>query len=547
MTTGFLAVALGLGGLRDPRLFALGGAAVWGAVWVLRPAPGPAAAWLPWLVWAGVSCAASAQPWAGLPVLARWSAVLAFASLAAAWDERERERWLKTLLAAAGVLAAAALATGAGHGWRNQMAGLLPPYYNYTAFVLAAAVAAAASWLLHPRGPGGRLRRASAAFCLLGLLCLALARSRSAWLGLSAAAAVWAARRWGRCGAVAAALAAALFGGALAGGCLPGSWEALLLKTYRQHAEARPLLWRAAAGIATEAPWLGTGPGNFDVAFRRRPVPLENGAARWMMTTSYAHSEPLQAAGETGWAGLALWLVGAGWALRGLLRREDPEPAREAAAAAAAAMTAQLLVDNMLQIPALAMLWLSACAVCGTRTPRSGSWPRPAAAVGVLLALASWLPARLAAVGPGLGATLFPADPDARQALADRALGRGSQSEADGHLAQAERLAPFNAIYPWRRAQLAAARGDWRRAESLAARAQDLEPLFLGARLIRAEALLRLGRASEARRELEGVGRVLAERGVRSLNSGYERTVWRFSQEDFDRISALAGRAAVGR
>ncbi|OGR97939.1 MAG: hypothetical protein A2V88_15055 [Elusimicrobia bacterium RBG_16_66_12] len=151
-TVRLLAVALLLGGLRDPRLFAVGGAAVWAAVWINRPPMGPARPWLPWLGWALLSTFFSASPLSGLPVLARWSAVLAYASLAAAWGEAEREEWVKTLLAAAAALGAAALATGAGRGWRNAMTGLIPPYYNYTVFVLAAATAAAAVWALHPRG-----------------------------------------------------------------------------------------------------------------------------------------------------------------------------------------------------------------------------------------------------------------------------------------------------------------------------------------------------------------------------------------------------------
>src|SRR6185369_1712641 len=63
-----LAAAVLLGGLRDPLLGALGAAAA--AVLAASDAPlalGPASWWLPWLGWAAVSCALSAQPAAGLP------------------------------------------------------------------------------------------------------------------------------------------------------------------------------------------------------------------------------------------------------------------------------------------------------------------------------------------------------------------------------------------------------------------------------------------------------------------------------------------------
>ncbi|MDD5302473.1 MAG: O-antigen ligase family protein [Elusimicrobia bacterium] len=538
-----LAFSLALGGLRDPRLFAVAGAAAWAAVWLERPALGPAAAWLPWLGWALISALASAQPLAGLPVIARWSAVLACASLAASWAAREREEWLKSLLLVAAGLAVAALATGAGRGFRNAMTGLIPPYYNYTAFVLSAAAAAAAAWALHPRGARGTDRKAAAGLCALALLCVILARSRGAWLGLGAAAALWSARRWGARALAAGVVAAAIFGGALAGGFLPGPAGDILFKKYRVHAEARPRLWRAAAAVATDRPWLGTGPGSFAVGFRLHPVALVDGAARWAMSTDYAHSEPLQAAAETGWAGLILWLFGAGAALLALLRRSDDDPVREAAAAAAAAMTAQLAVDNMLQIPALSALWLTALALAAApAVTKRRPWPRAAVLAAAALAVLSWIPRTLAAASPARAAALFPAEPGPREDLAYEAMAAGKSAEADAHWTAAQRLEPFNAIYPWRRAQIAGALGRWEQAELLAARAIELEPGFMVARLLRAEALVRLTRAPEARAELDEFLKVRAGREITGRYSGYEKTVFLFERRDYDRVAALAGR-----
>lgn len=535
-----VAFSLALGGLRDPRLFALAGAAAWAAVWLERPALGPAAAWLPWLGWAALSTLASSQPLAGLPVIARWSAVLACASLAASWNSREREDWLKSFLIVAAALAAAALVTGGRHHFRNEMTGLMPPYYNYTAFALSAAAAAAAAWVLHPRGTKGPDAKAAAALCALALLCLFLARSRGAWLGLGAASSVWAVRRFGARAAAAVAVAAALFGAALAGGFLPGPVDDILFKNYRLHAEARPRLWRAAAGVASELPWLGTGPGSFAAGFRRRPVALEDGASRWSMTTDYAHSEPLQAAAETGWAGLALWLLGAGAALRALFGPADEDPVREAAAAAAAAMTAQLAIDNMLQIPALAALWLTALALA--RAPsESRRWPGAAVLVGAALALVSWIPKTLAAASPARAAAVFPAEPGPREDLAYAAMAKGDAAAADAHWTAAQSLEPFNAIHPWRRAQIAGSVGRWERAEPLAARAVELEPGFMSARLVRAEALVRLGRRPEARAALDEFRKRLDRRGDPERGSGYERAVWTFDRRDYDRVAALAG------
>lgn len=540
-TVRLIVFSLALGGLRDPRLFALAGAATWAAVWLERPALGPAAAWLPWLGWALISTLASAQPLAGLPVIARWSAVLACASLAASWKPREREEWLKSFLIVACGLAVAALATGAGRGWRHEMTGLIPPHYNYTAFVLSAATAAAAAWVLHPRGARGREAMMASAIIALALLCLVLARSRGAWLGLGVAAAVWSARRFGPRALAAAAVALGLFIGAAVGGFLPGALEDILFKKYRAHAEARPRLWRAAAAVATDRPWLGTGPGNFAVGFRLRPVAFEDGAARWAMSTPFAHSEPLQAAAETGWAGLALWLLGACAALRALLRRADDDPVREAAAVAAAAMTAQLAVDNMLQIPALAALWLTALALA--RAPVGGKrWPHAAILAGAALAVVSWIPRTIASLGPAQAAAVFPAEPGPREDLAYKAIKAGKAAEAEAHWAEAQRLEPFNAIYPWRRAQLASAVGYWAGAVRLAARAVELEPGFMAARLVRAEALVRLGRIPEARSALEELLKLRTTRGDIVRGSGYERAVWMFNRRDYDRVATLAGR-----
>lgn len=534
-----LAGALLLGGLRDPYLFALGGAAVWALVWLARPGLGPAAAWLPWLGWAALSAAASAQPLAALPTLARGSAALGFFSLAAAWPARERDLWLKALLALAVVLGAAALVTGAGLGFGPSMIGLLRPYYNYTAFALAAAAAAGTAWGLHPRGPRGAWRTAAflvAAFCVV---CILLARSRGALLGLGVAVAIWSARRWGARAALGWLAAAVVAGAALQTGIVPSSIRDALEKRSRRYAEARPLIWRAAAGIASERPWLGEGPGSFAGGFRRRPVEAKQGAARWGFGTEYAHSEPLQAAAETGWAGLALWLLGLGATLAALAGPASGEPAREAAAAALAAMGCQLAVDNMLQMPGLAFLFFSAAAVSKAR-PAGPRWPRAAALAGAALALGAWIPRSLASGDPARAAVLFPAEPSPREDLAYRAMAEGRLAEADALWVAAAERAPFDAVYPWRRAQIAAARKRWPEAAAHAGGALALEPNFPRARILRAEALARLGRRAAARAELAEARRLEELGRDRVPSSKYDEVVTAFDVAGFARVSALA-------
>jgi O-antigen ligase len=541
-TIRLLVLSLLCGGLRDPRLFAAAGAAVGLLTWLERPSLGPAAAWLPWLAWAAASAALSASPLAALPELARWLAALGVASLAAAWGEREREEWLKAFLVTATVLAVAALWTGAATGgyFRNAMTGLMPPYYNYTAFALAAAAAAGAAWALHPRGPRGRARTAALAVAALSVVCVLLARSRGATLGLAAAAAVWALRRWGKRAAWALVLTAAAASALVA---FSPALRGLATKAQRARGEARPGIWRAAARVAGESPFFGEGPGQFGAGFRRHPVPVPSAAAQWGLSTDYAHSEILQAAAETGWAGLVLWLLAGAATLSVLLGASTAEPAREAAAVAAAAMAAQFLVDDFLQIPGLLFLFLTALSVAGAPPFVTRRWPRWAAALLAVLALTAWVPRSLVEGRPDRAFILFPTDVGAVEDFAYRSAltGVGAQF-TDALWARAERLAPYDAVYPWRRAQLAAARRDWSVAEADAGRAIASEPGFLRARLERARAMVEL-RERGAAAETAEIRRRLAAGPPGVTENGYERVVSGF--DDADRAELARVEAAA--
>lgn len=535
-----LPAALLLGGWRDPRIAALGGAAVWAAVWFERPAIGPAAAWIPWLGWAALAGAVGWQPWAAAAPLARWAAALAFFSLAAAWDAKGREAWIKTVAAVTVVLGAAAFATGIGHGFRQYMTGLIPPYYNYTAFALAGGAAAAAAWAAHPHGPRGRWRWAAWSAAILGFAAIFAARSRGALLGLLVAGGVWSVRRWGGRAAAGALVALALAAVGWRASLIPESVRAAALKKDRGSPDVRARIWESAAATAGENPALGVGPGSFGPAFLRHPVAEPGGVARWGQITDYAHSEIFQAAAETGWVGLALWLAALVAALSGLASRSDAEPAREAAAAAAAAMCAQIAVDNMLQIPGLAFIFFSAAAISGARPTGGRQWSRGAAAAGVVLVLAAYVPRALADADPARAAALFPASASPVEDLAYAAQSAGETARADALWAEASRRAPYDAVYPWRRAQIAAGEERWSDVEALAARAVSLEPGFMSARLLRAQAQARLGRREAAREELAEIRRLVDARGDHASWSGYERTVAAFDESEFARVSALA-------
>lgn len=543
-TVRLFAAALLLGGLRDPRAFAVGGLLLAAALFVERPAFGPAAAWAPWLAWAFASTAACAAPFAAWPVLARGATALGAFSLAAAWDKAAREEWLKLTAVGCVLLAVAALWTGRG-SFRSDMTGLLPPYYNYTAFALAATGAACAAWALHPKGPRGRVRAALFAVAGLAAVCVLLSGSRGGLWGLAAAAAAWSARRWGRRAARPLATVAA---GGLMLAALSPALRGYAFDKNRTRGEARPGIWRAALAVAEEKPLFGEGPGSFAAGFRRHPVAAPGAAALYGLNADYAHSEPLNALAETGWLGLLLWLAALAASARALAGPADAEPAREAAAVAAASMAAQLFVDDFLQIPGLAILFFSALAVAAPRPAGGARWSRAAAVAVGLLALTAGLPRALAARDLATAAWLYPNDPGPVEDLAYAASGVGWSQDADPLWARAAALAPYDAVYPWRRGQIAGAKGDWASAEAFAARAQELEPGFARARLLRAAALVRLGRAAEARAALSDLNALLASPPRGAATSGYERTVSGFDDDDrrlLEGVRAAAYRTAV--
>ena len=80
----------------------------------------------------------------------------------------------------------------------------------------------------------------------------------------------------------------------------------------------------------------------------------------------------------------------------------------------------------------------------------------------------------------------------------------------------------------------------WAACEALSAGALELEPDFLGARLVRADALLRLGRRAEARAELDAAGKRHGARGLAAPLSGYDSTILNFNRREWDRLSAAA-------
>ena len=544
----FLFGGLLAGGLRSPAAWTAVSAGVWLLLLHSREKASLSTwkAWGPWLAWALLSALLSAQPLKSLYPFARWAGLAAFFVLARSWwGERERRWWLAGLCAAGLILGLAALWTGRVDHWHlgEQMTGLIPPYYNYTAFVEAALASALIALLAHPQGPRGARRLGAYALLALMLLLILFARSRGA-LGGVIIAGVWTmlragqARRLALAAAVLAVAAAAVTAAMVFG---RGASPAYLLKLDRVF--ARPQLWLAAADVARDHPIFGEGLGNFESGFLRHNFPAPFGIARYGFFSNYAHSELLQAAAETGWPGLALFILALAASIR-LPRPGAGRPEPEAALAAAAAMGAQCLADNMLQIPALGMLFFSALACADPGAPNRDRGGKLAAALlgagGLALALSAWVPSWLAGrVPPEQAVRIFPAEAALREDLARAAMTAAPPDPARAlqELELASSLSPTNALYPVMRAELLRRAGDWGQVLALSELALVLEPSFLQARLLRAESLARLGRRGPAREELERARRgrdwVEEQRKLGRVGVGYEGMLAAFDPARF--------------
>ena len=110
--------------------------------------------------------------------------------------------------------------------------------------------------------------------------------------------------------------------------------------------------WRAAAQTAMEKPLLGTGPGTFQLAYKRHRAP---GAEPTRLT----HNDYLQQASDSGWPGFVLYAAFIGGAAWVLARRRLDDPLLIAARLGLLAWALQGFVEFGLYIPALAWpAWL---------------------------------------------------------------------------------------------------------------------------------------------------------------------------------------------
>lgn len=319
-----------------------------------------------------------------------------------------------------------------------------------------------------------------------------------------------------------------------------------LLKLDLPSASVRPRIWQAALAVAADHPLLGEGPGRFGRGFLRHnfPAPPVYGT-RYGLITEHAHSEILQAAAETGFIGLGLFLLALAATLFGALGKSPHEGwGREAALAAFCAIFAHSLVENIFALPGLALLYFGLLGACVEEPPAEEPPARTKAAwtafcaAGCLLSALAWWPrwavsrctARLLEA-PEEAQTcalkalrIAPEDPSLWENLARIRMRTGLPGAPEA-LAEASRLSPTNALYRLIRADLLLERGDHEAASLEAAQAAALEPRSPQARLLLAKALFRLGRSDAARAALGEAGRLRGRVKGLAMSGAYDALV----------------------
>ncbi len=565
---------LALGGLRAPWSHACVAIVLWGAALKFPPrleAVPAARLWAAWLAWTALSALFSAEPLRGLAAFSHTAtAVLFFAMASSYWGLESKRLWAAGLFGMGVLLGLAVLLIDSGYG----PTGLLYPYYNYTAAVQAALLAACLGALGAGAGRDLRIRLLLVAIMIFALTLILFAHSRGALAAAAAASLVWLIRRGSR-----RSLAAAAVAGLAIFALMPMRILTPMLKLDNPSANTRPAIWKSSMAIAREHPLLGQGPGQFERGFLRHNFPAPEGArpTRYGLRSTHAHSEFLEIAAETGWPGLILFLLalGVSWR-RGLKtrpRNDRPDWSEEAAGGAFIALFTHSLVDNPLALPALKWLFFASLAVwCSPNEEKTGEAPspglRPVYALGLMLAALAWWPdwavkswrqrAWKAAGAQSVerlesALRVSPDDSGLWEDLARAQMRRRPPAarEALRALSEAERRNPTNAFYPVMTAEIlrgsAAIEGRWDAILALAERALILEPRFHQARLLAAEALVHLGRSREAARKLARGAPWRDIRPPKAANPGYDTLIYHFDAARHDKVNALIRSSRRGR
>jgi O-antigen ligase len=112
-------------------------------------------------------------------------------------------------------------------------------------------------------------------------------------------------------------------------------------------------IWKASAGMVTEDPWWGTGPGQFGIAASSRQFADGNGPLQYDRSFRIPHSDLVRAFGEFGIPAALALLAALSLAVREIIRRRSDEVG---APAALLAVGLQALVDDPSHWPAVYLL-----------------------------------------------------------------------------------------------------------------------------------------------------------------------------------------------
>jgi tetratricopeptide (TPR) repeat protein len=365
------------------------------------------------LVWLGLGLFAwrcfchAASP--SLPPTLPWLAVqlpecALFVGAAAALRDPALRRKAAVFLIAAGALGAAfALLAPLGLdpfsggavdlGFGRRAHGTLgnPDFLGgWLAMLLPAALLAAA------RGAGWGRRLAALSAALIALA-LALTLARGAWLAAAAGCCVAAAASGIRPGWRPLLLGGAVVVAAFFTVVALGSGQAGLAGRLKEGADlgsdawgSRAFMASVALDLARERPWTGVGGGAFEMEYlRRQGERLRTDLNQPFRLTADAHNDWIQAAAETGFPGLLLWLTLFTLALRAAWRHGGAEGGAVAGALAAFGVQGCFHFPwDIVPSAGLLLLCLGAAAALQSRaswTPPA-AWPWPAA-VAVLACL----------------------------------------------------------------------------------------------------------------------------------------------------------------
>jgi O-antigen ligase len=295
-------------------------------------------------------------------------------------------------------------------GWTRAYAtfGQPNPFAGYLELTVPLLVALSAAWLLPRYRPalreaiGGPLAALSAVGSGIGLIALVLTQSRGGWLGAVAGLTVVAVLLGGRIRWTAVAVGIAVFaaviltpyGNRLSARLVAGfglQSDGVQVTTENFAVQERLAHWRAGWAMAKRYPVLGVGAGSFPARFREFTQ-----VWRFRIQRGHAHNAYIHAAAQSGFVGLAAYLIFLGGVATSLYRslRRAADPAVRVVVVGAIGVTVALAVHNVFDylhvhsLPVqLAAVWAIASTTTGDTEARSlpvaRTWRSRIAASGV--------------------------------------------------------------------------------------------------------------------------------------------------------------------